>query len=81
VVRDTGIGVRAEASPHIFKRFWQAEKGHTREFGGLGLGLALARHFVELHGGSIEVKNAGSGKGAEFHVVLPLRMRTIAEAG
>ena len=81
VVRDSGIGVPAEAMPHIFKRFWQAETGQTREFGGLGLGLALSRHFVELHGGTIEVRSAGVGTGAEFHVVLPLRMAAIAEAG
>ena len=82
VVRDTGIGLSAEAAPQVFKRFWQAEAGQAREFGGLGLGLALSRHFVELHGGSIEVKSAGIGKGAEFHVVLPLRVvPAIAEAG
>ena len=81
VVRDTGIGVPADAMPHIFKRFWQAEAGQAREFGGLGLGLALSRHFVELHGGSIGVRSAGAGKGSEFYVTLPLRVAAVAEAG
>jgi PAS domain S-box-containing protein len=81
VVRDSGIGVPADAIPHIFKRFWQAETGQAREGGGLGLGLALSRNFVELHGGSIEVRSAGAGKGSEFHVVLPLREVAVAEAG
>jgi PAS domain S-box-containing protein len=72
-VRDTGIGVSPEALPHIFKRFWQAESGQSREHTGLGLGLALAKHLTELHGGSIEASSTGVGKGAEFLVKLPMR--------
>jgi PAS domain S-box-containing protein len=82
VVRDSGIGISAEAAPNVFKRFWQGEAGKAGEFSGLGLGLALSRYFVELHGGSIQMKSAGLGKGTEFQVVLPLRVApAIAEAG
>ncbi len=72
-VRDTGIGIRRQAIPYIFQRFWQAENTTTRERGGLGLGLALSRYLVELHGGSIAVESAGPGMGAEFRVELPAR--------
>ena len=71
-VTDTGIGVKGESLPHLFRRFWQAEHVHTRTIGGLGLGLALARHFVELHGGTIAAHSEGEGKGATFTVTLPL---------
>jgi len=81
VVRDTGIGVPADALPHIFKRFWQAESARMREHTGLGLGLALSRHLTELHGGTIEAKSAGEGKGAEFRVTLPLRVAEVARTG
>ena len=72
-VRDTGIGIRRKAIPYIFHRFWQAENTMTREPGGLGLGLALSRYLVELHGGTIAVESAGPGMGAEFCVELPVR--------
>jgi PAS domain S-box-containing protein len=72
VVRDTGVGMTADALPHVFQRFWQAD-GKSREFGGLGLGLALSRNFVELHGGTIVARSDGAGKGAEFQVDLPIR--------
>ena len=81
LVRDTGIGVHPDALPHIFKRFWQAESGRLREHSGLGLGLALSRHLTELHGGTIQVKSAGEGKGAEFSVTLPLRIVEVARTG
>jgi len=80
VVRDTGIGMTADALPHIFQRFWQAESGRSREHGGLGLGLALSRHFVELHGGRIGASSAGPGTGTELWVELPRKMNLAAEA-
>ena len=71
VVTDTGIGIRRESLPFLFQRFWQAENVHTRFVGGLGLGLALARHFVELHGGTIGADSEGEGRGSTFTVTLP----------
>ena len=81
VVRDTGIGVPADALPHIFKRFWQAESGRGREQGGLGLGLTLAKYLTELHGGTIQAASGGEGKGAEFRVTLPQRVAEVANTG
>jgi PAS domain S-box-containing protein len=72
-VSDTGIGIRPEHLPRIFERFWQVDSSSTRAYGGLGLGLALVRHLVELHGGQVMVHSDGPGKGATFKVVLPLR--------
>ncbi|HYE73341.1 MAG TPA: ATP-binding protein, partial [Blastocatellia bacterium] len=72
-VSDTGQGIDAEFLPHIFNRFHQADSSSTRRHGGLGLGLALVRHLVELHGGAVSVKSEGKGKGATFTVKLPLR--------
>ena len=70
-VADTGIGIRPESLPFLFQRFWQAEHVHTRYSGGIGLGLALARHFVELHGGTITGASEGEGRGSTFTVTLP----------
>src|SRR5205814_9086830 len=58
--------------PHVFDRFRQADSGSTRQHGGLGLGLAIVRHLVELHGGSITAESRGEGHGATFTVQLPL---------
>jgi two-component system, OmpR family, sensor histidine kinase VicK len=71
-VTDTGVGLSPEALPHIFQRFWQGDSVNSRQTGGLGLGLALARHFVELHGGTISVASSGPGTGATFTVTMPL---------
>jgi PAS domain S-box-containing protein len=71
VVADNGIGIHAESLPFLFQRFWQAESVHTRFVGGLGLGLALVRHFVELHGGTITAASEGEGRGSTFTVTLP----------
>jgi CheY-like chemotaxis protein len=73
-VSDTGPGIAAEFLPHVFERFRQADGSTTRTHGGLGLGLAIVRHLVELHGGLIAAENAasGSGSGAVFTVKLPL---------
>jgi signal transduction histidine kinase/DNA-binding NarL/FixJ family response regulator len=75
-VRDTGAGIEPEALPHVFQRFWQADASSTRRHSGLGLGLAIARHLVELHGGSIAVASAGADQGATFTIVLPVRAST-----
>jgi PAS domain S-box-containing protein len=72
VVSDTGVGIPADFLAHVFERFRQAEGGTTRKAGGLGLGLSIVRHIVEMHGGSVEVSSAGHGKGATFRVKLPV---------
>ena len=72
VVSDTGSGIRPDFLPYVFDRFRQAEAGTTRRTGGLGLGLAIVRHIVEMHGGTVEAASAGAGKGATFRVRLPL---------
>lgn len=71
-VSDTGIGIAPKFLPFVFDRFSQAESSTTRTFGGLGLGLAIVRHLVELHGGTVAVTSAGHGHGAAFTVTLPL---------
>jgi PAS domain S-box-containing protein len=71
-VSDTGVGIAPEFIPHLFERFRQADTGTTRERGGLGLGLAIARQLVEMHGGTIDVSSAGRDRGATFRVNLPL---------
>jgi len=75
-VEDTGIGIDPEFLPHVFERFAQGTPGTTRVARGLGLGLAIVRHLVELHGGTVEATSAGAGKGATFTVRLPAVGRT-----
>jgi PAS domain S-box-containing protein len=77
VVRDTGAGIAPELLPHIFDRFLQGDASRTRGRGGLGLGLAIVRHLVELHGGIITAASDGAGRGATFTVTLP----TVVSAG
>lgn len=71
-VSDTGNGIAPEFLPYVFDRFRQADGTTTRHFGGLGLGLAIVRHLVEQHGGTVQAESEGSGKGATFTVKLPL---------
>jgi two-component system sensor histidine kinase BaeS len=70
-VRDTGPGIPAEALPHIFERFYRADKSRSREEGGTGLGLAIARHLAEVHGGTLTAENHAEG-GAIFTLTLPV---------
>lgn len=72
VVEDTGKGISTEFLPFVFDRFRQADSTTTRQHGGLGLGLAIARHLVEIHGGTIQARSDGEEKGASFSVRLPL---------
>ncbi|MDJ0616605.1 MAG: ATP-binding protein [Calothrix sp. MO_192.B10] len=71
-VKDTGIGIDANLIPYVFDRFYQTDSSNTRLHSGMGLGLAIVRHLVELHGGIIEVESPGVGKGTSFTVKLPL---------
>jgi len=77
VVSDTGEGIAAHVLPTIFDRFTQADSSSTRAHSGLGLGLALVKHLVELHGGSVTARSAGEGQGATFVVALPLSIASI----
>jgi PAS domain S-box-containing protein len=79
-VSDTGQGITADFIPHVFDRFRQADMGTTRRHGGLGLGLAIVRHLVELHGGTVEAESEGEGQGATFTLRLPLKFATQSEA-
>jgi PAS domain S-box-containing protein len=72
-VSDTGKGVSPDFLPYVFDRFQQADASSARRYGGLGLGLALVKYLVELHGGTVEAASAGEGQGATFKVTLPVR--------
>ena len=72
VVSDTGQGISADFLPHVFDRFRQADQKTSRQHGGMGLGLAIVRHLVELHGGTVSASSEGEGKGAIFTVSLPI---------
>ncbi|HEX3251591.1 MAG TPA: ATP-binding protein [Pyrinomonadaceae bacterium] len=71
-VKDTGQGIEPEFLPRVFDRFLQADSSTTRSFGGLGLGLAIVRHLVELHGGTVSAQSEGLNKGATFSATFPL---------
>ncbi|RAM48053.1 MAG: hybrid sensor histidine kinase/response regulator, partial [Hapalosiphonaceae cyanobacterium JJU2] len=71
-VIDTGMGISSEFLPHVFEYFRQADSSTTRKFGGLGLGLAIVHHLVELHGGIVTADSPGENQGATFTVKLPL---------
>jgi PAS domain S-box-containing protein len=77
-ITDTGIGIAPEFLPHVFDPFRQADGSSTRQYGGLGLGLSIVRHWVELHGGAVSITNAGVGKGTIFTVTLPIHPEELA---
>ena len=77
-VRDNGLGVSPELLPHIFDLFTQADRSLDRSQGGLGIGLTLVKQLVELHGGRVEARSDGAGRGSEFIVRLPIRLNTDA---
>jgi PAS domain S-box-containing protein len=72
VVSDTGQGIAPEFLPHVFDRFRQADQKTSRQHGGMGLGLAIVRHLVEMHGGTVRANSDGEGRGATFTVMLPI---------
>ncbi len=72
VVSDTGVGIRKDFLPYVFERFRQGDSGPSRKTGGLGLGLSIVRHIVEMHGGVVLADSAGEGEGSTFTVTLPL---------
>ena len=72
VISDSGQGIAPDVLPHVFERFQQGDSTSTRRHAGLGLGLALVRHLVELHGGTVEASSGGAGQGATFTVRLPI---------
>jgi signal transduction histidine kinase len=79
-VEDTGIGIPAGHLPHIFERFRQIDSSTTRAHGGLGLGLAIVRHLVEAHGGTVDATSEGPGRGTSFTLSLPIRAVDMSSA-
>jgi histidine kinase len=71
-VGDTGYGIPAEHLPHLFTRFYRVDKSRSRAGGGSGIGLTIAKHLVEAHGGHIWAKSEGQGKGSVFSFTLPV---------
>jgi signal transduction histidine kinase/CheY-like chemotaxis protein len=78
-VSDNGRGISSELLPFVFERFRQGDNSNRREFGGLGLGLSIVKHLVEMHGGTVEAYSAGEGQGATFTVRLPIRAVRVTE--
>ena len=72
-VTDNGVGIERTFLPYVFDKFRQADGSFSRQHGGLGLGLAIARHLIELHAGSVEARSDGEGRGATFVIRLPIR--------
>ena len=71
-IKDSGIGISADQLPYVFDKFYQIDRSLERSHSGLGLGLTLVRKLVELHGGSVEARSPGIGRGSEFIVSLPI---------
>ena len=79
-MKDDGQGIDPAFLPHVFERFRQADSRSSREHGGLGLGLAIVRELIELHGGTIVASSEGAGSGATFTVRLPAALETVPES-
>jgi signal transduction histidine kinase len=73
-IRDTGIGIPVEHLPHVFVRFYRVDKSRSRAHGGSGIGLTIARHLVEAHGGRIWAESDGAGTGSTFTFTLPAKI-------
>jgi signal transduction histidine kinase len=71
IVSDSGAGIEPDFLPYVFERFRQADGAVNRQHGGLGLGLAIVRHLVELHGGTVRAMSLGKGQGSTFTIELP----------
>jgi CheY-like chemotaxis protein len=71
-ITDSGVGIESQFLPYLFERFRQADSSSTRRYGGLGLGLAIVRHVVEMHGGTVTASSSGRGLGSTFKITLPL---------
>lgn len=80
-VTDTGIGISTEFLPYVFDRFRQADGSTSRNYSGMGLGLAIVRHLVELHGGTVSVESLGLDQGATFTVKIPLEVQSTTQQG
>jgi signal transduction histidine kinase len=80
-VKDTGVGISPEFLPYVFDRFRQADGSSTRSFGGLGLGLSIARHIITMHGGTIQASSAGLNQGTTFTVEIPKSMASLRQSG
>jgi signal transduction histidine kinase len=78
IVSDTGVGIQPEFLPFIFERFRQADSSYTRKHGGLGIGLAIVKHVVQQHGGSVAARSEGENKGTTFTLRLPIPIKTPA---
>ena len=79
-VRDTGAGIDPEFLPYVFDRFRQEDNSITKRFGGLGLGLSISRHLIEIHGGTIRTESKGKNLGTQFVVTLPMKMELLEES-
>jgi CheY-like chemotaxis protein len=80
-IEDSGIGIKPEFLAFVFDRFRQADASITRRHGGLGLGLSIVKHLIELHGGTVRVKSPGEGQGSTFIVALPISVARSSDSG